>query len=234
MTALVPGGPARQGLAPPKRSPSRVTATTPGSAERDVERSCPPAVDEHVRREEAGEHAVEARPGSADARAERTRPRRREHALRAGAVRADDEEQRVAVARLQLLDRGAGPTIAFDDDRVQRLAERGGDRDFGAGFDVDVVDQWTDDTVVPGDCFATGRRVLGVERERQRFGAGAPARCFCIGVAPPLLGRVQRFLGGLPGACLRVHVGGDLRVGLDFDPQPLGRFLRTLRGVHLR
>ena len=67
-----------------------------------------------------------------------------------------------------------GRVVAVDDDRLQRVAERGGDRDLGAGVDLEVVGEPADHAVErrarrpPAAC--------AVERERERLGAGPPAR----------------------------------------------------------
>ena len=76
MTADTPGGPARHGLGPPKRSPSRVTATTSGDASPMSSAARPALVDEHERREQAREQPVERRVRRAHARRETPRARR--------------------------------------------------------------------------------------------------------------------------------------------------------------
>ncbi len=101
VTADTPGGPARHGLGPPNRSPSRVTAIT-SARERDVERCAPSAVDEHERRQHAREEPVERRRVTI---ARTTRAAARPAARRAAPVRrralAEYEHQRRRVGRLE-------------------------------------------------------------------------------------------------------------------------------------
>ena len=104
---------------------------------------------------------------------------------------ADHEHQRGRVGRLQPRDRGAGRGVAVDDDRLQRVAQRGGDRDLGAGFDLDVVGEPADHAVELAACRTGG----AVERERERLGPGAPPRRVGRRVAPLGVGLLHRVLG---------------------------------------
>ncbi len=111
---------------PPKRSPSRVTATTPGFASATSSAcSQPPSTSTNWANKRA-EHRVEPGAQTAHRRTERMRSRGRERDLHAGRAALGDEQQRLAVAALQALDRGAGRIVAVDHDRfrARRRARR--------------------------------------------------------------------------------------------------------------
>ena len=234
MTTDDPGGPARHGLAPPKRSPFTGDRDHPGRGEREVERGGPSAVDEDEGREQVREHAVEPGPGTAHTRAQRPAPGRREDALCA-AVRADDQEQGLVVAALQALDGVARHVIALDDDRIEGIAERGGDGDLRAGFDLHMVDERADDTVDAADDRRSARgRVRGVEGRQQRVGPRAPSRRFGFGLAQPRVGVVQLLFRGAPFLRLQGHLGRDLGMRVELGTDAGGFVFGGLRLGHLR
>ena len=79
------------------------------------------------------EQPVERRVRRAHARRERgARPAAANGSTRCAVVRRRPRAAAPTVAALQALDRGARRGVAVDDDRLQRVAERGGDRDLGA------------------------------------------------------------------------------------------------------
>ena len=94
--------------------------------------------------------AVERRVRRAHARREPPRARRDDGSSGAPSAVADHEHQRRRVGGLELRDRGAGGGVAVDDKRVQRLAQRGGDRDLGARLDLDVIGEPADHAVERG------------------------------------------------------------------------------------
>ena len=233
MTTDDPGGPARQGS---RRRTGRLPGhrDDAGRGEREVEGRGPTAVDEHERREQVREHAIEPGSGAADARAERTAAGRGEHTLRA-TVGADHEQQRLVVAVLQPLDRVAGDVIAFDDDRVQRIAERGRDRDLGAGFDLDVVDERPDDTVdrptiaapPAAACAASSADISVSARARQRVASASVSRHARVGV-------VQLLFGGAALLRLEGHLRCDFGVRVELGAHARGLVLGGLGLGHLR
>ena len=127
-----------------------------------------------------------------------------------------DEQQCLHLSALQVLDRRTRRRGAVDHDGTERVAERGGDRDFGALRDLDVVDERTEHAVEVRDRVATGRGVGRVECERERLGSRPPARRLGFRRAQHRVAGTYRFLGGL-------QVGGERReVGnLDLDERGL-------------
>ncbi len=101
----------------------------------------PAAVDEHELREEPGEHRVKAGTHTAHRRTERVRAGRCERDLHTRRPAPGHEQQRLAIASLQSLDRGAGRVVAVDDDRLERVTERGAHRDLATLVDLEHVDE---------------------------------------------------------------------------------------------
>ena len=90
-----------------------------------------------------------------------------------------------------------------DDDREQRLAERGLDRRLPAVVDLDEVEQRAEHAVDAGEVLGAGAGAGDSEREVQRLGAGRPAR--------QLLGR--RPAGRAPRASAAASAAMPARLG---------------------
>ena len=127
-----------------------------GTVEDEVERGRPVG-DEDVAGEEPVEGRGEVLGAGPDHRPQGAGARRRVE-RRGGAVVGEDEEQGAGVTGVEASDRGAGRVGAAHDDGAGHVAERGGDRGFGAGFDLEVVDDRAED---PVDAFELAGRGVG-------------------------------------------------------------------------
>ena len=177
MTADEPGGPARHGLGPPKRSPSRVTAIRSGVRERDVERRAPippststnGASNRVSSRSSDGCDGAHARCEAARARRDATAESARRRPAPATSINADASaalRRSTAAARPRRRRRPrspAAPRRARRPPRPRRRRRSRCDRRAGRSRRRSTA-------ASPAD----GARL--VERERERLGARPPAR----------------------------------------------------------
>ena len=190
----------------------------------------PSAVDEDELREEPGEHRVEPGTQTAHRRTERVRTGRCERDLHTRRSTPGHEQQRLAVASLQTLDRGASRVVAVDDDRLQRVAERGTHRDLATLVDLEQVDERTEHAFEGRDVVTADRRVRLFERQREHLGAGPPARRVALGATMRDVGFAQCVLGRAQLSRLRSEVGRNRDLGLHLGPSAIRL---GLRGVGL-
>ena len=110
-----------------------------------------------------------------DARTQRTRLRGRERDVHPTRASLGDEHQGLPVAALQALDRYACRRVAFDDDRLERVAERGCNRDLRTFVDLEEVDERPQHAVEVGEVLAAGGGMGFVERRGEHLGPRPPA-----------------------------------------------------------
>ncbi len=198
-----------------------------GLGEREVERGAP-VLDEHGAAEQPRQHRLEpgkARTGQVDETARARRCGR--HRWRTRRRRVEDEHQTLRVTGAQPFDRTSRGVAATHDDRAHRVAERGRHGRLGAGFDLEVVDERTDDAV---DAVELGGRDVGargLELLLERVGASTGAGRVTFRGAPLLLGRLQRELGRFDR---EQRVGARQREALGLRVER-GDLLAQVRGV---
>ena len=121
-----------------------------------------------------------------------------------GGVVVDDEEQRAGLPGVEAGDGLPGATPWRTTTARIGVAERGRDRDLGAGFDLEVVDERSEDPFELVELADGGVGARDAQLAFEGVGTGPGAGRVAFGGAPVLLRGAQGVLGGR---------GGDERVG---------------------